>query len=274
VIDANDEHELMPTHSLSLRAGRRLLSRARSVKLVPGPTPMSSPPVIHMFVDETGTDAHSGIVAVACVVLDDPAHVRDRLRATRRAIEDDFHLRNFSSVRAVPEGHLFHFSQDHPEIRNRVLSTICDLPFDAYVALARRPDLVLDADFAWYQRLLTAALSDRVLANCHGVINVTVEQCAPKCESVARQTLQSVVSRVETQGHHFTAFPTIGFAGKDEAALVLPDYVNGVVREVLEKRGDAIRRNYLRMRPRIRLVHDVVRNERYDRKNEMPIPER
>ena len=93
---------------------------------------------VWIFIDETGSDNQSRVLAVTAVVLDEPEHIRRSLRRLRSELTNDAFYADYRCLGAGGSTKAFHFTDDPPAIREKVLCVLAELPFDAYACFAEK----------------------------------------------------------------------------------------------------------------------------------------
>jgi Reverse transcriptase (RNA-dependent DNA polymerase) len=101
---------------------------------------------IFMFVDESGCDHNSKILALACIITTNPEGLRREIKKLQNEILRDPILRHVSSVQNSLSKHGFHYCEDHgQDVKPKVIDLIMTLPFEAYI-IYQKKDINFDLD--------------------------------------------------------------------------------------------------------------------------------
>lgn len=226
---------------------------------------------VDIYIDETGCDENTEVRAVAAVTTWQPEALRAKLRHAHEAVIDDYFL---SLENATARGRCrFHFAADTQSVREPVIRSLCSMPLEGYVVMARTPDVDEKVGSGWYWAFLEEILKRRLVRFLDAPVRIIVESPPKGGENQVRDAAASARRRAEVQGGRAMAFtPEVLVRGKqDELCLIAPDYLAGVVREYSseEKAGrETTRMNYRRLRPRIREIYDYVARKSYGRSTE------
>jgi hypothetical protein len=133
---------------------------------------------VFMFVDETGIDQDSTILAVACIITNEPDYLRSELENLRQSFLRDPYLKSVPSVQKSLSKNGFHYCEDHPvDIKPKVIDLIMKLPFLAYICyLEKESNFDPSAGYGWYDRLFSRLMFDRLRANKNAAIRICFEQ--------------------------------------------------------------------------------------------------
>jgi hypothetical protein len=234
---------------------------------------------VFMFVDETGTDQDSTILAVACVITNNPDYLRDEFEELRKNILRDPILKNVPSVQKSLSKHGFHYCEDHPEVKPKVIELIRQLPFQAYICYQQKESSFDPSQgYDWYDRLLGRLMFERLRANKDAVIQIYFEQHDNRIEHRRKEIEDIVEHRVSEirlrDRVKFAVPPQVCSAGKEENCLVVADYVAAIFKDHVAngtgKPHSWQARNFERIRSKVRLIHNYTTDEFFDRKNSFP----
>jgi hypothetical protein len=234
---------------------------------------------VFMFVDETGTDQDSTILAVACIITNNPGYLRDELEKLRKNILRDPFLKNLPSVQKSLSNYGFHYCEDHPEVKPKVIELIRQLPFQAYICYQQKESSFDPSQgYDWYDRLFGRLIFERLQAHKDAVIRIYFEQHDNRVE-YRRKEIEVIVERLVRKiclrnGIEFPAIPQINSAGKQELGLVVADYVAAIFKEHAEngigKPSSWQARNFERIRSKVRVIHNYTTDDFFHRKNPFP----
>ena len=87
---------------------------------------------VFMFVDETGIDEESKILAITCIVTREPEHIRKALTKLKQELVKKKGFKDIPSIQNL-EKKGFHYCEDHKDVRSKVIDLIAILPFEAYI---------------------------------------------------------------------------------------------------------------------------------------------
>jgi hypothetical protein len=228
-----------------------------------------------LFLDETGFDEKSSYAAVGCIIVDQPQPIRDSILALRdQCLHDPFLALHSKAVREL-ESHGFHYSGDHPEVRQRFIELLMKVTFEAYVCLTKKPSPFDHA--ACYDRLFGRLLFERLRANRHRGVHICFEQTDSR-RLRRLEASRSIVARCVKEISKDRAGPpvawTIDTGDKTEPCLAVADYVTAIVRHYFEPRereGSTLASvNLARIRSKVRVVHDIGTDVFFRRGNPLP----
>jgi len=234
---------------------------------------------VFMFVDETGTDQKSTILAVACIITHNPDDLRAELEKLRQSILGD---QVFKSIRSVTESlskHGFHYCEDHFEVKPKIIELIRRLPFEAYICYQdKESSFDPSKGYGWYDQLFGRLIFERLRANKDADIRICFEQHDNRIEH-RRKEIEDIVERLVSKIRlldraEFAITPQVRSAGKDEACLVVADYVAAIFKDHVAngtgKPDSWQARNFKRISSKVRVIHNYTTDEFFHRKNPFP----
>jgi hypothetical protein len=229
---------------------------------------------IFMFVDESGCDHNSKILALACIITTNPEKLRREIKNLQNAILCDPILRDVSSVQNSLSTHGFHYCEDHSqEVKPRVIDLIMTLPFEAYIIYQKKDiNFDLSQGYGWYDCLFGRLMYERLRANSEAIIQLCFEQHDNRIER-RKEEISSTIKRLTTEIRErdgetkFPVVPNVVSAGKEEPCLAIADYIAAIFKDYEEMRqpGSWQARNFQRVRPKIRVIHDFTTDEFFTR---------
>jgi hypothetical protein len=238
-----------------------------------------------MYVDETGTDQKSKILAIACIITRDPDYLKDSLEKFKQALLKDNRIKDIPSIKNL-EGKGFHYCEDHFEIIPLVIDLIAKLPFEAYIYyIHKEHDFCPSNNFEWYDQLFGKLMYDRIQNHQKASINICFEQHGKpsKREEELRKILARLIYKSEVKGvGDFSFFPSVRSAGKEESCLAIADYVAAIFKNhenalkdlgeyKLQSNPSSQESRYFSMlRPKIRVIHNYGTGEFFTRRNPFP----
>lgn len=230
---------------------------------------------IFIFVDETGTDQDSPILAVACIITHEPSYLRDELKKLKDSIFRDPDFQSVPSVKSLSKKG-FHYCEDHFEVKPKVIEVIRRLPFQAYICYQKKErDFDSSKGYGWYDRLFGRLMFERLRANKTARIKIYFEQHDNRIEPRQKE-IEDIVIELTNQiqvkdGVIFTDIPQVFSASKEEFCLAVADYVAAIFKDhAVNGIGNISSwqaRNFERIRPKIRVIHDYTTDIFYSRKN-------
>ena len=238
-----------------------------------------------MYVDETGTDQDSTILAIACIVTSEPDLLQKRLEDLRTEIEKGKQFRGIPSVKNLSKKG-FHYCEDHQEVKSEVIKLISQIPFDAYICYRQKEGEFHPSNgFDWYDQLFGKLMHDRLRKHTQSLVNICFEQHANKV-TTREQELEAIIKRLinEIELKDNTSFyhsPVVKSAGKEEVCLAIADYVAAIFKnheEAVKIRDNKLvsdlsswqSRDFSMLRPKIRVIHNYQTGEFFTRKNPFP----
>ncbi|MEH2303385.1 MAG: hypothetical protein V7K88_31555 [Nostoc sp.] len=233
-----------------------------------------------MFVDETGTDEKSNLLAIACVTTHDPDYLRSKLETLKNDILSDPIRSRIPSVQESLSKKGFHYCEDDiTDVKAHVINLISLLPFKAYICYQEKEsDFNPSQGYDWYDRLFGRVMFERLRANRDVPIHICFEQHDNRIgnrhdqlEAIVNQRVEEIKLRDKVK---FGEHPKVISAGKDEPWLVLADYVAAIFKDYVasgvNKSTSWQARNFERIRSKVRCIHRYGTNEFFTRKHPFP----
>lgn len=227
---------------------------------------------MYFFIDESGFDEKSIIFLVGLVILDKPDIVINKITKLKEDILHDPILVKIRTVKQL-KSRGFHYCEDHFEVRNKLIDLMSTLTFQAYICFVEKNKLKDRERQETYRQLIRKLLYDRVRGNMEVKIHICLEKTIEKEQNIV-EIIKDVVKDIIKRGKKpISHFPEVTFSGKEEACLSVVDYVCGIFRshyENLYKEDNFERRNFDRIRWKIRVIHNLLSDEFYTRRNPFP----
>ncbi|HEY9802111.1 MAG TPA: DUF3800 domain-containing protein [Leptolyngbyaceae cyanobacterium] len=233
---------------------------------------------IFIFIDETGTDEKSNLLAIACITTHDPDYIRNQLEKLKEEITSDSIRNKMQSVRKSLSNKGFHYcADDTTEVKAHVINLISQLPFKAYICYQEKEtNFKPSLGYEWYDKLFGRLIFERLQAHRALPIHIYFEQHDSRFES-RRNELQKIVDqqveKIELRHRvKFVSSPKVLSVGKEESCLVIADYVAAIFkdyaqREANESTSSWQERNFERIRGKVRWIHRYGTKEFFTRKN-------
>jgi dGTP triphosphohydrolase len=230
---------------------------------------------VFLFIDETGSDEKSTMLAVACIITDNPDSLRSKLDELKLSILRDSIFKTLPSINKLSNKG-FHYCEDHKEIQSKVIELIRELSFRAYICYQEKEhDFDASAGYSWYDKLFSRLMFERLRANKNASIKICFEQHDSRFESRRSQIegiINNLVDKIELCDRvKFLITPQVRSAGKEEPCLVIADYIaaifKGYATKEIGKPGSLEARNFERIRPKVRVIHNYVTDEFFTRKH-------
>lgn len=226
---------------------------------------------MYFFIDESGFDNESKIIILGLVILNDPVRAREKIRELIENILHDPILRTIPNAENKLRKGGLHYSEDSYEIRNKYIGFMSELTFQAYICFVEKKE-IKEIDYKeWYKKLIGRLLFDRIRDYRHEKIHIFIEKTDRKEQKNVLAVVNRVVDNIN-KSHRIkvSSKPVIEFSSKGEPCISLVDYVCGIFKdhyENLHLEGSRQKRNFNRIRGKIRLIHDFLTNVFYSRKN-------
>jgi hypothetical protein len=234
---------------------------------------------VFMFVDETGTDQDSTLLAVACIITNNPDYLRNEIEKLTKSLLRDPFLKNVPSVQKSLSKYGFHYCEDHLEVKPKVIELISQLPFQAYICYQEKEsNFDPSKGYDWYDRLFGRLMFDRLRANKDAVIRIYFEQHDNRVEH-RRKEIEGIVERLVREirlrdGVEFAVIPQVKSTGKEELCLVVADYVAAIFKDHAEngisKPSTWQARNFERIRSKVRVIHNYTTDDFFTRNHPFP----
>jgi hypothetical protein len=234
---------------------------------------------VFIFVDETGTDQDSTILAVACIITNEPNYLRDELEKLKKNILREPFLKNVPSIQKSLSKKGFHYCEDSLEVKPKVIDLIMQLPFQAYICYQEKESNFESSDgYGWYDKLFGRLMFERLRANKNAAIRICFEQHDNRIEH-RRKEIEGIIERLvrkirSRDGVEFAVIPKVSSAGKEEICLVVADYIAAIFKDHAEhgigKPSSWQARNFERIRSKVRVIHNYTTDDFFTRKRPFP----
>lgn len=237
---------------------------------------------LYIFIDESGTDKESTILYMSLILTEDPTHIQSECKSlTQKIIRDPELSQKIPSVRNNGIEH-FHYTSDHPEIRDEFIKLLPVLNFDAYVCFVRKDEIVGDlSKIELLKTLFSTLLYPRILERHYDSVYVIYEKFdegSASDERILTKEVEQLCQKIKEDFRKTIKQVTISFDNKDELCLGVSDYVCGIISAYFSKQlteGNAKdsqeERNYDRISGKIRLIQDLTRKKFYSRREPLEI---
>lgn len=228
---------------------------------------------MYFLVDESGFDEKSKALIVALLILDELDSIRMGIERLKEEILHDPNLKTIPALKTKLEKEGFHYCEDHVEVRNLFIELIPRLGFQAYICFAEKRSGDERNYREWYKNLFGRLLFDRIRDNWHENIHIIYEKNTEKEQNIIDLIKRVIVDINKSHKKKVSSAPKIICSGKTEPSLSLVDYVCGIFKghyENLDKSGNLERRNFDRIRGKVRVIHNFLTDEFYTRKNLFP----
>lgn len=236
---------------------------------------------VFMFIDETGIDEESKILAIACIITNEPGHLRKKLEKLKLDLPKEKRYKDIPSIKNL-ESKGFHYCEDHKDVRSTVIDLISELPFETYIYYKRkRHDFCASEGFGWYDQFFGKLMHDRLRKYSNSIVTICFEQHTNSLMD-REQELRTITERLvhEIQLKDVCKFlppPVVRSAGKEEPCLAVADYVVAVFKDYEDVRdretnkcdnsGSWQARHFSMLRPKIRVIHNYGTGEFFTRQN-------
>lgn len=158
-----------------------------------------------------------------------------------------------------------HFTDNHDEVRSRVIEIFSRLPFRAYVALGSCTN---DTYLPVFTSLAHRLLAPRLLRHYQRSVSCIFERNSKVTQASLDRIASAIASNVQARGRRLSYPLSISTGSKqDNPDLALPDYVLGILgAHVADPGADHAAKRFERFRSRIRLIHDMDTNAHFARR--------
>jgi RNA-directed DNA polymerase len=205
-------------------------------------------------------------LAIACVLFTDIDKIEGTAKTVlERYLSDPFSAGKKSDIQK--EG--LHFTAAHAELQNQFISELPILPFRCYVALKTLTD---DASYSLVYLELLSWAAPQIYTRCdREKLTVRIEQNG----KVSRQDVEDILhGRYALMNHAGVkrplVEPAVEIVSKQSRSISVPDFMLGVLRELVEKNpkgGGAAFVRFERLRDRYSLIYDLDTDIAYSRRN-------
>ena len=240
----------------------------------------------HFFVDETGTDQKSQILAIASILTNDPPFLRNKLEQLKQRLFEETRYKKIPSLKSLRlKG--FHYCEDHREVQSEFIELISKLPFEAYICYEpKQPDFCANNGIEWYNRLFCKLMHDRLRKHNNLKVSICFEQhdnSVEKRRDELEKHIKRLVQEIEFKDRcEFVSLPTVESAGKEEPCLSIADYIAAIfkdyyeeaisVEEMAESNNSTTWQaiNFAMIRSKVRVIHNYATGEFFTRQNPFP----
>lgn len=158
---------------------------------------------------------------------------------------------------------LFHFVEDNQEVQPKVIDCIRNKGYKAYIAYKKLGVPYHES----YTSIMRKILLDRIKANNTSDFFINYEETDkvkfPKVSSL----LEDIISTLREE-HPTIEMPSLQKVTKQDIYSVIPDYILGVFQAYnRSSRQDYMRRDFEKLRNKIRLIVDIESDIYYHRGN-------
>lgn len=207
--------------------------------------------MMHFYFDETKFKI-DGIeyLALAGVLIEDQnmASILSHLEALKTELEEDQFLGK------KEENRLLHFTEDNLEIQPKVIECLREQKVKVYIAYKILGDDYQDT----YNNIMTKILFDRFQKNHTYRFTINYEENTYIKPTKLAGAIDIISKVVQERKPTFKGYTLIK-VNKTEPFNAIPDYFLGVFRQyiVVDKRQDFMKRNFEKLRKKIRLILDI-----------------
>lgn len=264
VIDGLVSHLQVCESNLGARTRARwraLLVQQRMEPTHPGATLVPSQ-ALHLYVDETYLDDSNEVLCLCVVQTDDV----DSLRSAARKVLSEHLGDPFPSGRRpelIKRG--LHFCENTQDLRRDYIEKLSQESMRCFIAFKNTRGDPKKA----YRELLSLLVSARLAKNRTAQLALSLETSSLINATLLEDLVRRLVEQLRSKDRGPTGFPAIAIRKKgDDVALSSADYVLGVFRAYARHDREHIdERRFEALRTKIRLIHDVDRDERFFRKS-------
>ncbi len=216
---------------------------------------------MHFYFDETKFKI-DGIeyLALAGVLIEEQnmASILSHLEALKTELEEDQFLGK------KEENRLLHFTEDNLEIQPKVIECLREQKVKVYIAYKILGDDYQDT----YNNIMTKILFDRFQKNHTYKFTINYEENTYIKPTKLAKAIDNISKVVQERKPTFTGY-TLVKVNKTEPFNAIPDYFLGVFRQyiVVDTRQDYMKRNFEKLRKKIRLILDMENDIFYHKDN-------
>jgi len=223
-----------------------------------------------VFVEGSAPNTRSPHFMLAAVHVDDPSVVRERLEGLRREFVADRFRSRIPSVRALKE-RPFRYLEDHDSVRDEVLKILGAIPFKVDFHFSSTEDPRNAGRSSDGLLLHSIAFRAACLGFRRDEVAIFIGPGVPLRQEALDELVASVMGSRLLTNRRKASSVTIQPGEQGDLALVVPDYVIGVVRDAMAcgtgaLDGDGTRRARERFAVfalRFRKVSDFMRGISY-----------
>jgi len=226
-----------------------------------------------IYVDEAEYQRPDGsrILAMAMAVSQ---HQDQVMQATLEVLEDSLSDVWAAGDRAPIAKRGLHFSDAHLDLRLAYVERMRSLPFEGYVAMAqlRKPSEYQDT----YIRLINSMIKRRLMAAESKLVSFIFEKNKRVSQEAIRNAVMDTYTSLRRSNNRCPENCAVGFSGKPNLGLSVPDFLLGVLGKFLnsgpDDRGvsrDRDEKLFERIRDKYRLILDVDSWTEYSRRREI-----
>jgi hypothetical protein len=220
--------------------------------------PPAAPQTMQGFVAAAGLASTAAHVLVGCVVLEEPARLRELVAGAREDLLHDPALRGKPAVEALRK-RPFDYGSDDVEVKSRFLDLLTRLTFEAYAYFAPKTTGG-SSDDELFARISSRLLSDRFTNERKRRFELWLDRRLEARLPRASAIVERAVASLNKEGRG-VAGASIALAAPQEPAIAVANYVCEIAHRKIEGGTELEQRAFERLHPRkIRLIHELGTN--------------
>jgi hypothetical protein len=166
-----------------------------------------------------------------------PGNIKRQVLTLQKEILNDSYFANIPSIERRRNNFRFHATDDIPEIREKMFRLMKQLPFKAYIIVARKIEAIFQNRYNSKPEVFYDAMVSQLFRNqlVNGETNViSFEQRGKKNKQIALE--QSIVASVkeygELQQDVFFSFRVLVQTPTEQPCLQIADYINRAIQRM------------------------------------------
>lgn len=218
---------------------------------------------IYFYIDES-YDEIKNILLLSLVVVskDEDERTRESITKLKGNISTDQYI----GIRSKNVKKIFHYTDDKPEIRNKLIDLLRLSHYKAYIAYKEMSESYQET----YRYLFYKLIKERIKKYSDNFIKIYYEQNP----NISHQVLDNQVNDIQLELKKISNAPSVynircQVSTKDNVMLAIPDYTLGIFNGYSDKdnHNEYARLSFEKLRGKLRLIMDLDKNKYYSRHN-------
>ena len=242
---------------------------------LPAPSTAPSPqqaPSLSFFLADAGLASSSGMIVLACAVIENPGSVREAVENARRRVINDTVLDLDHEARERLERTGFDYPVDDPDVRSKFIETIATLTYEAYTCAASRVYFSETSEERILSELFGRLLFDRISKHKSERIEIVLRNDRADLIGALEGVASSCVHAINSKGRGQVRYqPIIRVSKPKDGCIELARYVAAVVcQRIDQSESVANRRDYRRIASKVRLIRRLDTGQFFSRHRPLP----
>lgn len=218
---------------------------------------------IYFYIDES-FDGENNRLLLSLVVVSEDEDLR--VRSLVKKLKGDISNDQYSGIRNKNIKKIFHYTDDKPDVRNKLIDQLRIFHYKAYIAYKEISESYQET----YRYLFYKLIKERVKKHSDKIIQIYYEQNPQISHHVLEKQindLQDELKRIWTKASVYNI--QCHKSTKENIMLCIPDYILGTYNDYADdnNKHDYARLSFEKLRGKVRLIMDLDNNVYYSRNN-------